>query len=77
MPYHVIISSVPMCSFMGMISYMHKCSPKTVIKIVIIYEDLHRQPFVLLLKYAQGWGFSHFKYKPNILIDVSSQFSMI
>ena len=35
---------------------------------------LNSQPFLLLLKYGQGWSCSHFEWKPNVLIDLSLQF---
>ena len=45
--YYVIISNVYVCSFMCMISQIHRCAPKTVLhaqnfvyKNIIIYEDL-------------------------------------
>ena len=31
LPYHVVVSNVPVCSFMGMISHVHEHVPKMVL----------------------------------------------
>ena len=41
LPYHVIIINVHVCSFMGTISHVYGCAPKTVLHVQnIVYKKL-------------------------------------